>query len=125
ERRLVFARMNAVHRADIHARGVFGADARLGNHVSHTGLLCSGSGPARNSTTGKNSLYHAAARRDKQLRELYAGGGTFSTGGGMDTMRGEGRHMKIRTSSFLLVLMAAATALATPQASKTAASRDP
>ena len=40
-------------------------------------------------------------------------------------MRGEGRHMKIRTSSFLLVLMAAATALATPQASKTAASRDP
>jgi len=40
-------------------------------------------------------------------------------------MRGEGRHMKIRISSFLLVLMAAATALATPQASKTAASRDP
>src|SRR5436190_1941115 len=37
ERRLVFARMNAVHRADIHARGVFGADARLGNHVSHYG----------------------------------------------------------------------------------------
>src|SRR5260370_25816182 len=40
-------------------------------------------------------------------------------------MRGEGRHMKIRTSLFLLVLTAAATALAGPQASKTAAPRDP
>src|SRR5439155_24836484 len=35
ESRLILARMDAVHRADIHARGVFCADARLGNHVSH------------------------------------------------------------------------------------------
>src|SRR5712691_4861631 len=31
ERRFVLARMNTVHRADIHARGVFCADTRLGN----------------------------------------------------------------------------------------------
>src|SRR5216684_2806677 len=35
ERRFVLAGMDAVHRADVHARGVFCADARLGNHVSH------------------------------------------------------------------------------------------
>src|SRR5229473_4242670 len=37
ESRLILAGMNAVHRTDIHARGVFCADARLGNHVSHEG----------------------------------------------------------------------------------------
>src|SRR5882724_6270104 len=33
---LVLARMNAVHRADVHARSVLGADARLGDYVSHS-----------------------------------------------------------------------------------------
>ncbi len=28
--------MDAVHRANIHARGVFCADTRLGNHISHS-----------------------------------------------------------------------------------------
>src|SRR5258707_7397709 len=36
EFRLILARMNAVHRADIHAGGVFCADAGLGDHVSHS-----------------------------------------------------------------------------------------
>src|SRR6267378_1211880 len=36
ERRFVFAGMDAVHRANVHARGVFCADARLGNHISHS-----------------------------------------------------------------------------------------
>ena len=33
--RFVLAGMDAVDRADIHASGVFCADARLGNHVGH------------------------------------------------------------------------------------------
>src|ERR1700730_2180961 len=32
----ILARVNAVHRADVHAGAVFGPDARLGNHVSHS-----------------------------------------------------------------------------------------
>ena len=40
-------------------------------------------------------------------------------------MRGEGRYMKIRACLFLVILAAAATALAAPQASKTVAPRDP
>jgi hypothetical protein len=35
ESRFVLARMDTVHWTDIHASGVFCADARLGNHVSH------------------------------------------------------------------------------------------
>jgi hypothetical protein len=35
ESRFVLARMDAVHRTDIHTSGVFCADARLGNHVRH------------------------------------------------------------------------------------------
>ena len=79
----------------------------------------------QNSTTGKKSLYHAAAGRDKQLRELYAVGGGFSTGEGADRMRGEGMNMRTRTWLVVVVLLAAATAVAAPQASKTAAARDP
>src|SRR5437879_4785949 len=33
--RLVLARVDAVHRTDINTRGVFGVDARFGNHISH------------------------------------------------------------------------------------------
>src|SRR6266852_8622606 len=50
ERRFVLARMDAVHRTDIHTRGVFCADARLGNHVSHSGSPLFGQrtgGPSR------------------------------------------------------------------------------
>src|SRR5690242_14529959 len=36
EFRLILARMDAVHRADIHTSSVFCADARLGDHVSHS-----------------------------------------------------------------------------------------
>src|SRR5467141_1078025 len=79
----------------------------------------------RNSTTGKNSLYHAAARSDKRLEELYAVGRSFSTGGGADRMRAEGMTMRIQTGFAILCLLAAATALSAPQASKTAALRDP
>jgi len=79
----------------------------------------------QNSTTGKKSLYHAAAGRDKQLRELYAEGGGFSTGGGADRMREEGMTMRIRTWLGIVALLAAATAGAAPQASKTAGQRDP
>jgi len=32
---IVLLGMNAIHRTRIHARGVFGVDAGLGNHVSH------------------------------------------------------------------------------------------
>src|SRR5258708_4394750 len=35
ESRFILARMNAVHRTDIHTCSVFCADARLGDHVSH------------------------------------------------------------------------------------------
>src|SRR5260370_519109 len=35
ESRLILAGMNAVHRTDIHARSIFCANTRLGNHVSH------------------------------------------------------------------------------------------
>ena len=79
----------------------------------------------QNSTTGKKSLYHAAAGRDKQLRELYAEGGGFSTGGGADRMREEGMTMRMQTCLVSLVLLVAATAMAAPQASKSAAPRDP
>src|SRR5207244_5173883 len=73
----------------------------------------------RNGSTGKKSLYHAPARHDKQLRELYAGGGSVSTGGGMDRVRGAGGYMRMRASLVLVILPAAATALACPQASRT------
>jgi hypothetical protein len=32
---LVLARVNAVHRANVHARCVFGVDARVGNDKGH------------------------------------------------------------------------------------------
>ncbi len=73
----------------------------------------------------KNSLYHAAARSDKHLEELYAVGRSFSTGGGADRMRPEGMTMRIQTGFAILCLLAAATALSAPQASKTAGLRDP
>jgi len=79
----------------------------------------------QNSSTGKKSLYHAAAGRDKQLRELYAVGGGFSTGGGAARMRGEGLTMRTRTWIVVVLLMAAAAAMAAPQASKTVVPRDP
>src|SRR5260221_13880884 len=66
------------------------------------------------STTGKKSLYHAAAGRDKQLRELYAEGEGFSTGGGGDKMKEEGMAMRIRTWRGLVALFAAAPAGAGP-----------
>src|SRR5439155_26889233 len=50
----------------------------------------------RKGSTGKKSLYHAPARHDKQLREMYAGCGSFTTGGGMDRKRWEGRYLKLR-----------------------------
>src|SRR5581483_788631 len=34
--RLILARVNAIDRAHIHARGILGADARLGDDVSHS-----------------------------------------------------------------------------------------
>jgi hypothetical protein len=34
----ILARMNAIHRADIHTRGVLRPDARLGNYVRHLAL---------------------------------------------------------------------------------------
>jgi thiol-disulfide isomerase/thioredoxin len=79
----------------------------------------------QDSSTGKKSLYHAAAGQDKQLRELYAVGGCFSTGRGTDRMGEEGKTMRIRTWLVVLVLLAAATAVAAPQAAKTAAVHDP
>ena len=79
----------------------------------------------QDSTTGKKSLYHAAAGHDKQLEELYAEGRGFSTGWGADRMKEEGRPMRIRTWLVVLVLVAAAAAVAAPQAMKTAAPRDP
>src|SRR6267143_3448343 len=50
ESRFILARMDTVHGADVHASGVFCADARLGNHVSHSGSPLSGQradGPCR------------------------------------------------------------------------------
>ena len=79
----------------------------------------------QDSSTGKKSLYHAAARHDKQLKELYVVGRSFSTGEGADRMKVEGITMRIRTWLVVLVLVAAATAVAAPQATKTAAPRDP
>ena len=38
EFRLIFSRVNAIHRANIHACAVFCSDARLGNYVSHSGF---------------------------------------------------------------------------------------
>src|SRR5262249_49974653 len=35
-RRLILARVNTIHRADVHTGGVLCADTRLGNHVSHS-----------------------------------------------------------------------------------------
>src|SRR5260370_42213778 len=79
----------------------------------------------QNSTTGKNSLYHAPARRHKQLRELYVAGRSFSTESGMDRMRMEGMTMRIQTCLFSLALLGAAAAIAAPQAPKKAVRRDP
>jgi hypothetical protein len=36
--RLVFARVDTVHRAHVHAGGVLGADARFGDYISHFGF---------------------------------------------------------------------------------------
>src|SRR5579885_1497221 len=36
---VLFPGVNAVHRADIHTRGVFDADARLGDDISHRYFL--------------------------------------------------------------------------------------
>src|SRR5260370_24607681 len=91
-------------------------------------LLCANSrtAPLRlNNTTGKNSLYHASARSDKQLEELYSVGMSFSTRRGADRIGREGMSMRIQAGFAVLCLLAAATALAVPQASKTAAARDP
>src|SRR5450759_1552566 len=44
---LVLARVDAVHRADIHTRGVLGSDARLTNHVCHRLSLIHISEPTR------------------------------------------------------------------------------
>src|SRR6266481_2798084 len=45
ELRLILARVDAVDRADIHARGVFCANARLCDHVSHSTSPLSNRGP--------------------------------------------------------------------------------
>ena len=42
ECRFVLAGMDAIDRTDVHARGIFGADARLGNNVGHSLLPKSG-----------------------------------------------------------------------------------
>jgi len=36
--RLVFLRVNAIDRTRVHTGGVFGADARLSNHIGHKGV---------------------------------------------------------------------------------------
>src|SRR4029077_616735 len=66
-----------------------------------------------------------AAGNDKPLKELYAGGRSFSTSGGTDRMSMEGRPMRIRVGFVFLALLAAATAIAVPQTKKTPAGHDP
>jgi hypothetical protein len=34
--RFIFARVNAIHRANVHARGILGAGAGFGDYVSHS-----------------------------------------------------------------------------------------
>jgi hypothetical protein len=50
ELRLIFPGMNAVHRADVHARGILGPDAWLANDIRHwtndTSVVRSGACPA-------------------------------------------------------------------------------
>src|ERR1700740_2352344 len=83
---LILARMNAIHRANVHARGVFSADAGLGDHISHSGSplskLRAAVAPVKSARPAKMFLYHEAAWSHKRLRHsLYAPGITFSTGG--------------------------------------------
>src|SRR5213592_3182414 len=90
EFRLILARMNAVHRANVHAGGVFCADAGLGDHVSHSRSPFSNFRPGlsvKSARPAKKSLYHEAACSDKRLTSLYAGGLSFSTGRAMDRMK--------------------------------------
>src|SRR5215472_16797979 len=59
ELRLIFARVDAIHRADIHTGGVFCADAGLGNHVSHSRfsfIKLQAGASVRIGTTGKKVL---------------------------------------------------------------------
>src|SRR5258708_28768841 len=69
----------------------------------------------QNSTTGKNSLYHAPARRHKQLRELYVAGRSFSTENLMDKMRMESNNIKIQTGLFSPTFLEPATAITAPE----------
>jgi hypothetical protein len=62
--------VDAIDGTDIHASGVFCADAGLSDYVSHSNLLCSDNRPSAVTWTqapGGIFLYHAPAGANKQL----------------------------------------------------------
>ncbi len=61
-------------------------------------------------------LYHAPAGNNKRRSRLYLAGTGFSTFGDVARMIGEGGAMKIRTTVVALILLAAGTTFAAPQA---------
>jgi hypothetical protein len=61
--------MDAIHRANIDAGGVFCADTRLSNYVGHSRSLFPGHRPDVFPASGgnrRNFLYHSAAGTDKE-----------------------------------------------------------
>src|SRR6516225_11696558 len=82
ELRFILARMNAVHRADIHAGGVFCADAGLGNHIGHSrSPLSDSAGASANRHDRQKSPYIMRLLAATSCQsQLYAGGKSFSTG---------------------------------------------
>src|SRR5581483_1938926 len=67
-RRFVFPGVNAVHRADIHARGILGTDAWLANDICHCVYSSSGMQPH------PDRALHAGAARGGSVRGLRHGG---------------------------------------------------
>jgi hypothetical protein len=80
ECRLILARVDAIHRANIHASSVFGADARFGNYVSHSGSPLFGQragGSSGEFAHRQKFLISRAAGGSKQHSAIVRGGNDF------------------------------------------------
>src|SRR3981081_110211 len=78
--RLVLAGVDAVYGADVHAGAILGADARFGNHVSHSTspfVRRRPGGTFTECSTSKNFLYHGPDRGNKRHTAIVRRGDRF------------------------------------------------
>src|SRR5262249_28393886 len=68
KRGLVLSRVDAVHRTDVHARGILGPDARLANDIRHRSTNDSLRGPRLRS--GADEALHAGAPAAGRVRRM-------------------------------------------------------